>query len=355
MSETKLDDDLNKMHDFLKSLPLYKFFHLMENKEGLVVSNSKCSNNLGMSHKGYFDVVILCRKSENILHSLESTFNSEFKLEDKDRYCNYFKFWLNAKTKMFEHYSYNVNMLYQSLMHYHFVLKDDYSCSNIIDLKIREGNLEIYKYLFFHTENLYWINKKFKESLGSDTTSLSNYLEKCSDYYDKIICTDTCEKNVLYKEQLEDFKNEFNSTILHLLSIKPDIELKQLESPTRHRCKERDNIIKCPMENREEKWNTIILDPDGEAPSDDTASLLSTIVILFIFSGITILFSLFILYKFTPLGSWLQHFIQKKRKICGNFNEENEQFLSTLSNDEIYSTESTYNIAYNSAYNSAYN
>ncbi|SCA48160.1 PIR protein [Plasmodium ovale] len=77
-------------------------------------------------------------------------------------------------------------------------------------------------------------------------------------------------------------------------------------------------------------------------PNNGTFIIVSCIMIL----GIP--FFLYILYKFTPLGSWANTQIQKKKKIWNNI-PENEYQLHVSSHDPLNMENSKFNMKYHSA------
>ncbi|SBT83725.1 PIR protein [Plasmodium ovale] len=355
-----MDSDLVQLgaaHPFLKQLKLYQFYELMEtNKTGPIATNSKCNRHLIESIPYYQEILSICRECEKILYSFKTNLNGVFKIENKDRYCNYFKYWLNDQTKEFDSNSYNMMMLPVSLIDYDMTLDKEYRCNNISDLKINKEHFEKNKKLFFHTENLHWIKDKCTNGQCLDVSSYSDYLKKSSDFYDEIICADICKNSALYKSQLELFQEEFNNTIDSFLALEKNLETEKLNSPLKHICKIKEKPTLCNLDNRETEWNavTALDSPDVEddlAPDtaiDGTKGMSSTIIVSIIFSFLIIISFLFFAYKFTSFGSWLNLFIQKKKRIWSNLDKETDQFLNISDNQELNS-EKIYNIAYHSA------
>lgn len=178
------------------------------------------------------DVLIeLCQKAENILKSLEGSFIDGSKHSNKERYCNYFKYWLNFKAKKidFENYSHNYNysMLYRSITTHNLTLGDKYTCDNITDIGFDKNEFdEISKKLFYITENLYWIKNKYGMIENPDSSSLYKYLVYCTDFYNKIICENKCEENARYKSNIEEFHGKFYKTSKYLYQLHPEIKKK---------------------------------------------------------------------------------------------------------------------------------
>ncbi|SBT84584.1 PIR protein [Plasmodium ovale] len=320
-------------------------------------SQRKCDNYIDKTKNDGPDILKLCQKSKNIFSLFKYTSNDIFKNDNKDRCCNYFKYWLNDKTKKFSVDSENVNIHYHNLIIYNIGLDDDYKCRKISNFRIYGGNLDMHKNLFFHAENLHWIKEMYNEVESVSTTSFYDYLKECSDFYNEIICTNTCKDNKLYKSKLKRIQQEFNSTLAHLLTRGHKIELSPLETPVAHKCKQGRETIKCNLDIRQSEWkpedhfdDDYFEDTDTliEFDSDDTEDMSSTVIVSIIFSILTIISFLFFMHKFTTLGSRLQHFIQRKKRMWSNLNEQTEEFLNTPENQEIHS-ENTYNLAYHSA------
>ncbi|SBT54856.1 PIR Superfamily Protein [Plasmodium ovale wallikeri] len=103
-----------------------------------------------------------------------------------------------------------------------------------------------------------------------------------------------------------------------------------------------------------EQYNTFIekvISCEGEQyllPPVDNFDTVGIIIIPFVL----ILVASFIvplLYKFTPVGTWIRHKIGKKEKIWDNINEETQLLSNTYEIEEYKSKNRNYNISYNSS------
>ncbi|SBT78573.1 Plasmodium vivax Vir protein, putative [Plasmodium ovale] len=341
-------EDITNQHSFLKLLPLHKFYQEMnEDDNKTIESNSTCKTYIISSQSAANNLIELCQKAESILKSLERSFLDESKNSDKERYCNYFKYWLNFNANKIDKgsHSYNYNMLYRSIMTYNITLEQKYTCNNITDIGSDKNDFdETSKKLFFLTESLYWLRKEYSVSNKPETSSILNYLGYCTDFYNKILCTQKCNENARYRLNLEEFQEEFNKTNEHLLKL-PELKKEELESPIQHKCKEQPLPL-CNLETRAVEWAKFSI-PDVDDYYDyRMGSGLSTIMTTVTFSIIIIFLFLLFLYKFTPFGSSLRNYLQRKNRIRNILNEFTNKFLRKYENNEINSENRTYSIPY---------
>ncbi|SBT56334.1 PIR Superfamily Protein [Plasmodium ovale wallikeri] len=347
---------LSSTHGFLEKLPLYEFYELIEKTNCKPTApNTKCDYNIVKNIKDSQEALSLCQKSENILHSFKDTSNKIFQSKNKNKFCHYFKYWLNGKTKYSTIDVNNSQRIYHNLSFYNFALDNDYKCNNISELNVKKETFEKIKYLFFYKENLYWIKELYTKVQNVNKDSFTNFLEECSYNYNDILCTGTCKNNSFFKLLLENLQNEFNSTLLHLKASGHDIKIEPLKSPKEHTCKNIKEGTLCDLVIQNPKWNdennldvTDFYEGEDEDGSDGTEGSLSTVIVSITFSILTIMSFLFFIHKFTTFGSRLQHFIQRKKRMWSNLNEQTEEVLNTSEYQGIHS-ENTYNLAYNSA------
>ncbi|SBT73733.1 Plasmodium vivax Vir protein, putative [Plasmodium ovale] len=348
-----MDTILQEIYQFLRKLPVYTFYEEMnEDEQKSVQEKSMCKTYMITQESGNDVLMELCQKAENILKSLEDSFIDGSKHSNKERYCNYFKYWLNFKAKQIglenysPNYNYNYSMLYRSIMTYNLTLGDKYTCDNITDIGSDKNEFdEISKKLFYITENLYWIRNKYDMIENPDLSSLYKFLVYSTDFYNKIICENKCEENARYKSILEEFHGEFDKTSKYLYQLHQEIKKEELESPIQHKCKEQ-TLTLCNLETRSVEWAKHgISDLDyyyGYEMGYDSTTIITTVA----FSIIMMFFLLLFLYKFTPLGTSLRHYLQRKNKICNTFNEFKKKILQKSKNKEIKSQNWTYNIPY---------
>ncbi|SBT57348.1 PIR Superfamily Protein [Plasmodium ovale wallikeri] len=144
-------------YQFLRKLPVYTFYEEMnEDEQKSVQEKNMCKTYMITQESGNDVLIELCQKAENILKSLEDSFIDGSKHSNKERYCNYFKYWLNFKAKQIglenysHNYNYNYNMLHLSIMTYNLALDDKYTCDNITDIGSDKNEFdEISKKLFY--------------------------------------------------------------------------------------------------------------------------------------------------------------------------------------------------------------
>ncbi|SBT58460.1 hypothetical protein POVWA2_085200 [Plasmodium ovale wallikeri] len=82
-----------------------------EDEQKSVQEKNMCKTYMITQESGNDVLIELCQKAENILKSLEDSFIDGSKHSNKERYCNYFKYWLNFKAKQIglENYIYSTD------------------------------------------------------------------------------------------------------------------------------------------------------------------------------------------------------------------------------------------------------
>ncbi|SBT58673.1 PIR Superfamily Protein [Plasmodium ovale wallikeri] len=228
---------------------------------------------------------------------------------------------------------------------------------------------------------LHYIKQKQDEDDGNRCRCL-NYLlntkteynifsnKKCSELfvaYDEISAKlDKCKSTIgcIYKEDIQKIKKlyDLNKSMKKLeksIADKDEHINVNAEDFSRHY---RNAIIDCPTDNSEgycaelkgfQQYIYHFTKPENYSkasdilktliPNDGTSSIIVPCIII-----LGIPFFLYILYKFTPLGSWAHIQFQKKKKMWNNLSE-NEYNLDIPRNDELNMENSKFNIKYHSA------
>ncbi|SBT73816.1 Plasmodium vivax Vir protein, putative [Plasmodium ovale] len=293
----------------------------------------------------------VCRMVEGTLNYLDSTSYEE--LDDKCKPFEYVSYLLYEKIKNIAT-STSLQELYEAL---DYILVKTFMGKNCDIIKFGNNNDEFdkRKELYFRGEILQWIKLKYESTFIFNRDFCKDYLNECSRFYNENIKDNYCKKFEHYAKELESFTNNFNETLRFLKEKQVNIEEKEIDLPIKSKCppevriarleQQEPNLASDDQPMAQDSASFHPLSVPSDSPNSDTnvtaASVSGTLI------GICLL-SLF-LWKFTPLGSRIQHKIFGIKNNHNLENKANEKIIDTSDNEDIYSYNNEYNIQYHSA------
>ncbi|SBT01908.1 PIR Superfamily Protein [Plasmodium ovale curtisi] len=196
----------------------------------------------------------------------------------------------------------------------------------------------IQKYVLGNIESLYnlYLNfDKYTSSLVNDNLSHCYYANACSSIYNNCINTCDVQYDVAFCEILKKFKDEYNRQLSH--ENKCQYIKKVLSYPEKKNVRDTQHT-----RDRYGSYASGSISPKSNSPGNNITAAIVTLLVTPL--------TLFILYKFTPLGSWLRPQVKKYIGIGKNKGEEYQKLLSINSQNEkeiMYNNE--YYIKYNAS------
>ncbi|SBT51527.1 PIR Superfamily Protein [Plasmodium ovale wallikeri] len=326
-----MSDDYN--YDFFKDIDKYTIYQSTVNQTDVSTIDVKDCNfdKNDFSEDKIEFAQSLCKKIK-YLYQLITEDNLHILLTVKTD-LGYINYWLNDElNKNSSHFHITAEEFYRKLK-----IKD--AKYDQIDLKnkirnIDEVHLNNMKMLEKMYVNYSELHKIIIVSAG-EKNMCSRYSQVCYDEYEKAVKDCTNPNPTTLCNALEEYRKKYE----HL--YKMNEFLKRCPSDKLRKLPKNEEAIR-----QVEKVSQLELGILPTHPSDRNTSAIPITVIGVIFA--TFLF-LFLLYMFTPFGSWLRPRIKKYIKFYRNLQREKHQ--SATHNSEIYSANSNnelYNIRYNS-------
>ncbi|SBT84328.1 PIR protein [Plasmodium ovale] len=222
-------------YPFLLDLPLYSIYSYFYTLYIEGYENATCKYQIDDSRAHATDIRQVCKSLEIYFSHLQGLVDAH-SLIDITKGCEYLGYWIYDKIKHIKSPRDNVTNLYTAIDTFMLGrgLKD--KCSNIKDLDISEDKFNKKKELFFHAENLFWIEKEYNPLHKSNSSLYVKYLSECAKYYDEIRLNEYCKKNEEYKPELIYFNTIFNNTKKSLQERGVQIILEDLQSPDLSKC-----------------------------------------------------------------------------------------------------------------------
>ncbi|SBT73396.1 PIR protein [Plasmodium ovale] len=216
------------------------------------------------------------------------------------------------------------------------------------------------KYLF------YWLYVKALESKQTIENTLDLYKElnqifnEHNDGYNKFdkfinqMNKNTCEHFQKIISLYEVFNIFENQQMTHVAEKKCTSNCFELFTSYVNECREIYDYNFCNELNDFREYHNYfiqkILSCQGEQYMLPSVNIFDTVSIILIPLVLILVTSIILplLYKFTPVGTWIRHRIGKKKKIRDNINEETQLLSNTYEIGEYNFENRNYNIAYNS-------
>ncbi|SBT51494.1 PIR Superfamily Protein [Plasmodium ovale wallikeri] len=331
----------NTKNELMNKLPLNNFYTILDKEADYDTSiQNMCT--------GYVD-----NKSPNIDTRREFCYKLVYKLKNFDgiksqcsnieneKYCDYINYWLGDQIKNHNYQTTDINLI-ENLFDVLSAGFIDTKCSSKRD-KIGKDKFPKMKEFFDYTENLNGIDK-LENTLntlngGYYCTYILNAVKSYNKIIEKELCMDTsCE----YYEELENFKNKFielQDSLGKKWASDMDKPCIQISKGTYHEsCK-----------TFKHTYGDFQRASTNNQHTGDSNSMIKIVTPMCVLSGL--FFLSFILYKFTPFGSWVDQRISRKKKIWDNTEEEIYQLENPSFNDNEHSYKKRHNIVYHASVN----
>ncbi|SBT72953.1 PIR protein [Plasmodium ovale] len=242
MSEQDKDPFFKKYEEnypFLLSLPLYTIYsYFYASYMDIYELQSSCEYQINNEIEHASEIRQVCKATQTYFSELPSFIDTHSSV-DITKGCEYLGYWIYDKIKHIKGARDNVRNLYGAIDTFKLDHRLKGNCSNIKDFNISEDKFEVKKELFFHSENLFWIEKEYDPTHDTDKSLYEKYLDECSKYYKGIFLNNFCKNDKEYESELRDFKDKFNSTKNYLKDLGIEIALDDLQPP---------DISKCSLE-----------------------------------------------------------------------------------------------------------
>ncbi|CAI7719064.1 Plasmodium vivax Vir protein, putative [Plasmodium vivax] len=386
MSETVEDitfDHLEKEFHILNNLPLSSLYSIISIYDVYEQKyDAYCHLYLNPSGSDSCDIRRLCLRAYEILSMIKQMIDSHI-LDNKIKYLEHLFYWI------YDHKRKNnpcddANKLYTQLNRGE---KGNFEEDNsyINDFNISEPDFIKKKALFLHDEILYWIVHATDSDDHNDSELYNKYLDKCADTYKNIICNDDMAENATYWNEAEQVKNNFDEEKLWNNKLKCQKELQDIQerggrqvAKEDERQEEKESKEEAQQEGKgdsglEALGSLLTQSRAGQVPGSD-GQMLSRVVRTdymdpgvsdipsnsnvtnfagtYIYTSLGLFLPLVTLYKFTPLGSWINTKILRKNNLMDNMKKnEQELLLNSSENREINFGNNMYHIKYNSVTN----
>ncbi|SBS89283.1 PIR Superfamily Protein [Plasmodium ovale curtisi] len=290
----------------------------------------------------------VCKAVQTYFSELPDLVNT-LALVDISNGCEYLGYWIYDKIKHINGPRENIQNLYEAINTLKLGRGLNDKCSNIKDFNISEDKFKKKKELFFHSENLFWIEKKYDPLYSNDSSLYKEYLDECSKYYKDIFLNNYCKNKKEYESELIDFKDKFNSTKKYLKNQGIQIMLDDLQSPDLSKCSPEVKSpavrldatqLQDPQNPGGEQQEALISDISG--PTTDPGTLVGT--------GLGISFVMFLsylfFYKFRGNKNFIPSLINKKKKMFNNLEDENSEFFQIPQPNQMNSENTSYHLNY---------
>ncbi|SBT83141.1 PIR protein [Plasmodium ovale] len=329
--------------NMLKLLPLNHFYDVLNN-EGDYFDNSfaLCSGQIASVWGNYDKFLRLCNKIEykrrKFSHIIE-----QCNQIPQEKICEYLKYWLREQIEDIDPESSNVSPLIH-VFNLLFGTINDNKCFYDKD-KFSKFNFPLKKKLFDYGENLESINNLGKDLKDLNGSFYCTYITDGIKLYNEKILADACiNEKCDYYDELNKFKNKYNeyreSIIKKCGYILPC--LKNSTTKYEEPC--------SPVEDNDGYLINVDKEVSEYADGHHGVSVSMIITPIILVLGIT--FVLFILYKFTPLGSLLRCRIIEEKKVGYNNHEGTNHMLHDSEEISSNFNKEQYSIKYHSKENS---
>ncbi|SBT55306.1 PIR Superfamily Protein [Plasmodium ovale wallikeri] len=353
MDKNRVDQFFDKWHERyndLMSLPLYIMYKNFSSNYSYTSSRDDlCSHFIQESTPDFGEFRKVCRTVEETLNNLDSEIYNEL---DKCKPIEYLSYFIYDKIKNIPT-SNKFETFYETLPSLLISYEKVMNC-NII--KFDTNKDEFYKKyeLYFRSEIIHWIKLKYETYFHLDKDFCKKYLKECFQFYNQNIKDNYCKKFEHYNEELTKFSNNFNETLKFLKEKEIDITEEEIHIDHKTGCPsdERKDSVEEQVLNQAQPGQQMVHVSDNpnpesvsiRSPNADTNITAGTVSGTLI--GISLLSLLF--WKFTPLGSSIQHKIWDKGSNYNLEHQNDEVILDTSNNEDIYSYDNKYNIQYHS-------
>ncbi|CAI7719399.1 Plasmodium vivax Vir protein, putative [Plasmodium vivax] len=406
-------DGLIEKYRFISSLPighLYLAFYLKLMPKEIV--DSYCNSLTTGNNADVFNDHSLCKSAINALSYIKYTINSKI-FNNNTKWCEYLSYFLHdniQKCKSCNH----TEQLYIELNK--IIRADNTMDNNCTIEKFTNDieDFKKKKELYLLSEILYLIKNEYKYIFYVNEDSYNEFFRKCANIYKEIIPAGNCNKMKEYNSELSEFKKNFDETMSFLNqkeaekpekarhveqdgagirekdvarqveqdgagigekdvagSGEQDVEgtrgqdrkgqeaKREVSAPeAMHEQQEASvigpgrttetEILLIPKEDSFKGEATMVPDIDGDTSEPFVPKNVSTIGATLAGSSLFLL----MMYKYTPLGSWVNKKVLRKDKLMDNMKKNKQELLLYgFGNREGGINDTMYNIRYSNISN----
>ncbi|CAG9480934.1 unnamed protein product [Plasmodium vivax] len=374
-------------YDFVMHFPLTTVYSLFYPSDvDMDYLHPQCNYLSTQNQTDVCDYSSLCNKAGNTLSELNSRIRAQ-NLQNNPKLCEYLSYFINDNIQNNELCN-NSQQLYNQL---NKIIRDYTALNSKCNIK----NFEIAKDAFIKKKKLYLLGEilySIKEEYGSvfyvKPDLFNNFFGECVDIYKNIVHADNCEIKNEYKKELNDFIDNFNNAKAYLNENNKSISHDYLQSFNESRCQQELNgkqAVELPnrgavqgvkeeaghrgpegepgasvlaKQSLEQVSSTEVgiegpaihmSTSDSEVLKEHTDEKFSSPVGTIIGTSLGFVVPLITIYKFTPLGSWINTKVLGRDNILKNMERNNQHLLlNSTENREINLGDTMYRIKYNS-------
>ncbi|SBT55864.1 PIR Superfamily Protein [Plasmodium ovale wallikeri] len=344
--------DLTERHTFLLDLPLHGIYSFFYEPYSEGRDNFACTYLIDDDKPHASDFRQVCKTVQTYLLELQGLMGAHG-LNDVTKGCEYLSYWIYDKIKHNNSSRENIPNLYNAIDSLKKYRGLNEKCSNIQDFNIPEDEFNKKKELYFHAENLFWIENKYGKSVISDSSMYKKYLHECAEYYNDALLNNYCKNKKDFKSELTDFSSKFNKTKNFLNEKKIQITLEDLKPPELFECSAgAKSVLDGPPANPsdlESQQNPDTRYPNAQvADIEGTGTNPGTIAGTGLGISSVMFLSYLFLYKFKGYHHFIRPLIGNKKKTLNNLEDEDSEFFQTHEQKHINLDSTLYHVNYHS-------
>ncbi|KMZ77354.1 hypothetical protein PVIIG_05502 [Plasmodium vivax India VII] len=211
-------------YDFLKELPLFKFFDQLKSISTTPNNNhDKCES---LTH--YNKLQNICNKLGVILGKIKEI-SILVDADNNNRSCKYLNYLIREEIEKEKCDPNTLPFLYEALNKYNGSY-ENYKCHFKQNTDADINIAQTIKQLNYYGEYIYWFNQNYNNITYSNKTDFYEFLNACALYYNRLIRYDTCNEIKKYQTVLNDFKAMYNEALEHIKTKYKDIKPKTMEN-----------------------------------------------------------------------------------------------------------------------------
>ncbi|SBS93808.1 PIR Superfamily Protein [Plasmodium ovale curtisi] len=340
----------NLRFDLLMKIPLYSIYKDFNMYYSHYSSSNKIvTNELVLYSQCTKEFIPGCKTIINALKNLKYNL-AKYDLFDTNKHCEYLSYYLYDKFKKITN-EINFEQLYKEI-NYNKTIYDlnDRTC-HIKEFHKYKDNFDNKKYLYFYSEMLHWIKKKYEEHFYLEHDFCNHCIQDSVKFYNNEIKNNYCKEKESYETELRSFIENFNKTKVFLerngIQITPPIT----ELPTEPECPVEPSIT-LDTESHGHSHSASQINPMSKDSYPDIPPMgnpnngadTTAGIVLGTFSGISLLY--FFFHKFTPFGSLISQKLGSTKKFFNHGEKSEELNLDAYDNDDTNLFNNEYHIQY---------
>ncbi|CAI7718379.1 Plasmodium vivax Vir protein, putative [Plasmodium vivax] len=207
-------------YDFLKELPLFKFYNKLKSfytitKDG----HPECK-----SLTSYNELQNICNKLGDILDNIteiSKTVEVDHNINN-NRSCQYLTYFIQEEIENLKSESSDLPSLYEALKEYNSSY-ENHKCKFELNIDADINIAKTRKQIYYYAEYLYWIKHKYNNIINSNETDYNKFFSDCAFYYNKLLQDVICRKKEKYQTELSNLKKVYDEALKAIKNKYPDI------------------------------------------------------------------------------------------------------------------------------------